>query len=633
MNTVGKMILLAAALLAQATHAEPVGGASRPNLVTGEIIANDAQNIVVPPSNSSPVVLRTLVSDGQTVTSGEVILRIDPGPNAQQVESLITQREQARTRTAKEIADLEVRVLETELAYVQGETALAKARIDAAIPRAQLSALDADRYAGEKERTERNLAQLQKAWDEAKSAVARKREDAALEVKKLDVQLAVARAQVEGSEVRAERDGVFVAGFNWMGRRFAAGENAWPGNIAGQIVTPGDLSIRAYALEQDRLAFTEGAPVNISIDAFPGQVFETRVQRIAGAPILRKAWGSGRYYAFYLPLPEALQLPVKPGMSVLIAPATHALNQVARLKAPNELVLEGELEATETQPVSPPSIPNTWNYNLVMLTEEGTEVMPGMPVAIFDASDLPGTIAEKRAQLTEKKRLQEKLALDHAEAERQGELAVVEARAKLEKAERKATQPEDLIRRVDYAKFVAEREEARTLFALSERKRDAQAAARAAERAQNEVDIRQLALEIGNLETGQQALTVTASRAGTVLHQGQWNGEKFVTGSQVFIGQTVANVADTRSLRVRAIVPEVHSRLVEPGQVVRVEVSGATTRIQGKVVEVGRAYRSKSSNEPINVLDVMIGLDPTEEKLKPGASVRVRLTLDKEKRA
>ncbi|MBK8283571.1 MAG: HlyD family efflux transporter periplasmic adaptor subunit [Ahniella sp.] len=625
-------MLLAVTVCAVAFPLLSTAAQLRPYLTTGEVITEEAQQIVVPQSNTNPVVLRSLVADGAKVKAGDVVLRIDPGGTAQQAEQLRTQVAQAIARTNKEVADLEVKAIDAETAWAQADAMWRKAKIDGAIPRAQLSALDADRYAGELARTERNREQLQKALDEARAAVDRKREDARLEIRKLEVQRIVADAQLQASEVKAEQDGVFIAGFHpWHGRRYTSGESAQSGFVAGQVVTPGKHGIRAYALENDRMGFSLDKPVSITIDAFPGHWFNTRILRIAGAPEQRKPWGNGRYYTMAIEIPSELKLPLKPGMSVLALPGAAPVKteSLATEGRGSPLTLQGEIEAAENQSVAPPGIPNTWNFNLTMLVPEGTMVQPGMPVAVFDAAELAPTIAEKTAQLNEKQQLANKLRLDHAEAAKQADLSVSEAEAKAEKTVRKASQPESLIRRVDYSKFVVEREEAQQLLEIAQRRHAALGRARDAERALTQAEVNQLQGEIKSLTEGQQKLTVTAQRAGMVIHQSGWDGDRFTTGSQVFIGQSVATVADTATLRVRAQVPEALSLRVLPGQAARIEVSGSTLQMSGSVIEVGRAYRAKSNNEPINILDVMLKLDQGNDKLKPGASVRVFLTESK----
>ena len=48
-------------------------------VLTGEVRAIDAQQILTPQSNSAPVVIRYYVPEGERVKKGEVVLRIDPG--------------------------------------------------------------------------------------------------------------------------------------------------------------------------------------------------------------------------------------------------------------------------------------------------------------------------------------------------------------------------------------------------------------------------------------------------------------------------------------------------------------------------------------------------------------------------
>src|SRR5262245_35736845 len=74
--------LLALALLPFAANAV---------VLTGEVQAVDAQPIRVPPSDSSPVVLRYYIPDGQPVKAGDVVLRIDPGQSASQIRTLDAQ--------------------------------------------------------------------------------------------------------------------------------------------------------------------------------------------------------------------------------------------------------------------------------------------------------------------------------------------------------------------------------------------------------------------------------------------------------------------------------------------------------------------------------------------------------------
>jgi multidrug efflux pump subunit AcrA (membrane-fusion protein) len=119
----------------------PANPYQRPVLFTGELQAVDSVPIIVPPSNVSPVTLRYFVPEGSKVKTGDVILRVDSQGNAE-LERLELELVQVRERGLREAADLDVKTVEAERALITARAALAKAKIDAALPKAQISALD-----------------------------------------------------------------------------------------------------------------------------------------------------------------------------------------------------------------------------------------------------------------------------------------------------------------------------------------------------------------------------------------------------------------------------------------------------------------------------------------------------------
>lgn len=286
----------------------------------GVVKALDAQPIYTPPSNSWPVVLRYYVPEGTVVAAGEPLVRIDPGQSLTQARALIAQIEQARARMEKEIAELAVKAIDAEVALVDAHTALEKSRIDAAVPRAHVSALDHDRYRGEFERATREHALKQRELDASTDAIARRRRDGDLEVAKLEADLRYHQAQVANAEVRAERAGVVVHGFdNHRGGRIDEGSSAGPGTQIGEVVGDGAMGVKAWALEPDRAQLREGQAVRLSFDALPGSTLEARIERIAGAPDVKAEWGEGRYFELDIGLPtQAAKLPLRPGMSVRV---------------------------------------------------------------------------------------------------------------------------------------------------------------------------------------------------------------------------------------------------------------------------------------------------------------------------
>ena len=177
--------LPALALLASLVVAAPAAAV----VLTGEVQAVDAQTIYTPPANMSPVVIRFYVPEGERVEKGDVVLRIDPGQAGSQVREFESQIEQANARAAKELAELRVKAVDARIALVDANAALEVAKIDAAIPAELVSALDYDKYQGERDRATREHALKQKELAAAEAAVVRREREAELYVERLRVQL------------------------------------------------------------------------------------------------------------------------------------------------------------------------------------------------------------------------------------------------------------------------------------------------------------------------------------------------------------------------------------------------------------------------------------------------------------
>ena len=321
--TRGAELLLALALAAGPAPAQDAAAPDSPPrtvVITGQVRAPDAEIIYAPMSESSPVTLRYLAPEGSEVKPGDPLVRIDPGSALSQQESLKAQIAQAQARIDKELADLAVREVDAELALVDAEAALAKAEVDAAIPADYIARIDADRYQGERERARRELALKKEELDAARTAVARRRSDGDLEISKLQTDLDYASAVISMAEQRAEGKGVVAFYFNaWTGQRYEEGSSTNAGQAIGEVVRPGALGVRAYALEPDRRGLQVGQPVQLQFDAVRGESLAGHIISIGGTPQAKAEWGGGRYFVIDISLPEKHALPLRPGMSVRVS--------------------------------------------------------------------------------------------------------------------------------------------------------------------------------------------------------------------------------------------------------------------------------------------------------------------------
>ncbi len=623
--------------------ATPVGDAKtsyrRPVIFAGETRALDSTPIFVPPSNSSPVAVRYFVQEGTPVKKGEVILRVD-SQGAADFDRVELEMVQTRERGLRDVADLEVKSIDAERNLGLARAALAKAKVDAALPKSQISALDFDKYQAELARAKRDLEVKLKSSDASKESIAHKREDSELALKKLQIQAAYLKAQSAQAEVRAERSGVVVHGYDaWNGKRLDEGGNAHVGALAGQIMGEGSVDVQAWILEADRPFIKEGDAVLVQFDALVNQSLTGKVTRISGAPEPRAIWGTGHYFKVEIKLPENHGLKLAHGMSVSIAPvATTALqvhaqpeqkakHELARLAASKkELILDGEVLSRQSVAVSPPNIQHIWEYTLVMLAPEGSLLKAGDVAAIFEANDVQRNLDTLKSQFKEKQRAVEKLKLDQAEAERVADLLVSEAKSNAEKADRKASMPKELVKRIDYDKLVVDRELNTQLLQLAIRQREAQQRLRLADYRGAQSEMAQIKNNIDVLEKGLKGLTAIAKKGGTVIHNAGYDGEKYATGSRIFMGGMVASIADPEHLFVQAKVPEAQVGMLQLGQIASVTLPGTNTVVSAKLIAMGSVFHGKSRNQPIIVRDVELEFVEAPKNFKPGAAVQIKFS-------
>jgi len=600
---------------------------------SGEVQVAGAQEIFTPPSMSSPVVLRYYIADGAKAKPGDVLLRIDAGPAETQLRTLQAQLDQAIAKNAKDVAELELKQADAELALADAQAERDTAAVDAVIPKSLISALDYDRHQGEMQRTERALALKKQEVAQAIAAVTRRRQDSELELGKQRASLDFYRKQVAGAVVRASHAGTVVHGFDDVfgnGGRYEEGSTSFPGVRVGELVGEASgYTVRAWVLEPDRPGLRVGQPLQLHVDALPGSSLRGSITSIAGASASKDAWGDGRYFEVDIALPAGMNLPLRQGMSVRVDsdlddPQPHAGASGGGMLAP--LKADGEVFAQRSLAISPPSVDGLWQMTVSQMAGDGESVKKGDMLVAFEASEVVKNLTAKQGELAEKRRKQEQLKLDLADRAREAELATAQARAEMEKAQRKADQPKDYIARVDYQKLVVARTKAEQRLNLTAQRQQVAARERSAEQAMADEDVDALETEVGKLQESLGALTVKAPRDGIVVHEDSWQGGKVDVGTQIWRGQSVAQMPDLSTLAVRAALPERELTRMSKGQRVRVLVSGGDRSLSGVIAEIGGTVHSKSRVEAIPVVDLIIHLDQGQPRLKPGQPVQVEIT-------
>jgi len=288
-------------------------------LLTGSVQALYAQKLRAPRMDSWRMQIQWMAEEGSVVEAGDAVVRIDSANLASEIDQLELQQRGAEQRAQKELADLEVALVEAERALVEAQAKLAKALVDAGIPASHLPAIQFERHQLDAERaaTEREEAIARR--DAASAAIDKRRGELALERQTLELDLSRKREQLEGATLRAERSGaVMYATDPQTGNKLGTGANVQFSTLLVEVTDAEDLQVLAWLNEVDALRLPPGAQARITLDAYPDRPFAGRVLRQGGAAERREAWGEGRYFELEIDIEPPADLSLTPGMSVLV---------------------------------------------------------------------------------------------------------------------------------------------------------------------------------------------------------------------------------------------------------------------------------------------------------------------------
>ena len=305
--------------------------------------------------------------------------------------------------------------------------------------------------------------------------------------------------------------------------------------------------------------------------------------------------------------------------------------RVTRADLRVEVETRGTLAALESVYLSPPSSPGMWNFNIVRMAPEGSEVKKGDVALVLDGSELERRSVDRRSEMDvavkEIARKREELALAHKD----NELKVAEAEAMLRKAELKADLPPRYTSAVAMKLAQLDVEAARAeLKGAQDRLTYADQLGRAdmnflgekRARAENRLKEVQSALD---------SLTVKSSIDGLAIYRTDWRGVKKKVGDPCWATEGCLEVADVSRLKASGEVDEMDAARVAVGQAVRLHLEAHPEREwRGKITEIGRSVYRQSPKTPLKVVHIDIELEELDPiAMRPAMQFRGVVEIEK----
>jgi HlyD family secretion protein len=287
----------------------------------------------------------------------------------------------------------------------------------------------------------------------------------------------------------------------------------------------------------------------------------------------------------------------------------------------------GELKAVETDNISPPKIRRIWQYTIAFMAPDGSQVNPGQPVLMFKTDQLKERLLEKEGELEVKTSELKNTEVGKVETLQNKDLAVEEKKMLLDKARRKAELPKSVIALNEYEENQLNYELAQLEYqhALDDRQLNKDKLA-------TEIDILnsniiKLEAEVGELKESINKMRIMAKRKGIVMHQTDWQNNKFAVGDNVWGGMRVIEVADLDQIIAQLEIKENDMSRVSEGQTVKFTLDAyPDMEFTGRIQALSKVVRTKSKNQPSKILDAVVAIDDLNlEIMRPGMSIKATI--------
>ena len=257
--------------------------------VEGELAAVRSKEIGVPPVAEVDLKIAFLAPEGQAVTKGDSILRLDTEMVERQLAEKRAELEEAQKKVEQKEIDLRMKLLDLEQQSAQTSADLGRARLKVDVPPEVQQRIELEKALLDKRGRERDLENLEaerrvtQALTGAEVASLRQQRDrSAGRVKALE-------DAIEKMNIRAPQDGIVVYRTNWRDEKKKVGDSVWFGEVVLSLPDLEEMKGDGFVDEADGGPVSEGQPVTLRLEARPDFDLRGKVAKI-GRTVMQRSW-------------------------------------------------------------------------------------------------------------------------------------------------------------------------------------------------------------------------------------------------------------------------------------------------------------------------------------------------------
>ena len=237
---------------------------------TGELESKKSTPITAETNYFETQMLSRIAEENTFVREGEIVAIID----SRFFNSMLRQE---RLRVGQE--DIKLTTKKRNLEFEQEELMVESGLLDAEHSLADQFSISDLTYVSRKEIIDNlrsqsyiQAKQLYNEWRSGKHQQKTKNELGMLDLQRRQIEIREQRysKMIEGAEVRAPHDGLFVIADNLNSNQpYQAGDRLWPGSLLASIPDLSELQVRAFVLESESSGMKQGQAVKLRLHAYP----------------------------------------------------------------------------------------------------------------------------------------------------------------------------------------------------------------------------------------------------------------------------------------------------------------------------------------------------------------------------
>lgn len=296
-------------------------------LLTGDVEAEVAETISVPPLPSWQTSLKWLAEEGSQVTKGQKVAELDTASFASDLDSKIESEAEALEKLRQHIEETRADLGEKEFDYLRRKTGFETAKMNADVPPEIVSKKEYEERQLALERARTEVEKAKTLLESVRRSRAADEENLQLDLAEKRRQISIAQRAIETMTLYAPVDGVIVMNEHpWFGgRKLEAGDTVWVGFPIARIPDLQTLQVKADLFDVDDGRVAVGMPASVVIDAFPGRKYTGNVVRVSAVAEEEGGRSLRRKFEVLIALEGMDREVLRPGLSARVEVETRRI--------------------------------------------------------------------------------------------------------------------------------------------------------------------------------------------------------------------------------------------------------------------------------------------------------------------